>query len=181
MCIKNVCDQYKVGETFYPVRKKRTTMENNEKKLRWKNNYRINSSMHIKKVIWLCAMRWDNTASICCYGHSEKSEESLSSKYFCIIVLHDCDLKQQVSTSERSDSIYCYVCSFWGASNLYYTWNVLYSVASPIFLVIFSATVYQEVTILFSSRWMKRCFIRLCFMWYSSFAHKLNSNLWMET
>ncbi len=35
------------------------------------------------------------TASICCYGHSEIPEQSLSSKYFCIIVLHDCVPKQQ--------------------------------------------------------------------------------------
>ncbi len=41
-----------------------------------------------------CVMRRDNltrggpisfTASVCCYGHSEMPEESLSSKYFCII------------------------------------------------------------------------------------------------
>ncbi len=35
-------------------------------------------------------------------------------------------------------------------------WKLLYSVASPIFLVIFSATVYQELTILFSlTHWME--------------------------
>ncbi len=79
-------------------------------------------------------MRWDNTASICCYGHSEKSEESLSSKYFCIIVLHDCDLKQQVSTSERSDSIYCVTSALSEAQviyiihEMYYIqWLLLYS------------------------------------------------------
>ncbi len=41
------------------------------------------------------------TASICYYGNSE------SSKYFCIIVLYDCVLKQLTSSSESSDSIYC--------------------------------------------------------------------------
>ncbi len=57
-----------------------------------------------------------------------------------------------------------------------------YSVASPILLVIFSATVYQEVTILFSlTRWMEMVALFACFMQYSSFAHKLNSNFWMET
>ncbi len=96
------------------------------------------------------------TASKCCYGHSQKPEESLSSKYFCIIVLHNGVLKQQASTSECSDSIYCYVWSLWGANNLYHIWKLLYSVASPIFLVIFSATVYQEMTILFSlTHWME--------------------------
>ncbi len=29
------------------------------------------------------------------YGHSEISEQSLSTKYFCIIFLHDCVVKQQ--------------------------------------------------------------------------------------
>ncbi len=41
-------------------------------------------------------MRRDNltsSGSICCYGRSEKPEQSLS-KYFCIIVLHDCVPKQ---------------------------------------------------------------------------------------
>ncbi len=44
---------------------------------------------------------------MCCYGHSEKPEQSLSSKYFCIIVLHDCVLKQLASTSESNNRIYC--------------------------------------------------------------------------
>ncbi len=69
-----------------------------------------------KKVMWLCAKRRDNltssgpisfTASKSCYGHSEKPEKSLSLKFFCIIVLHDCVLKQLASSSERSDNIYC--------------------------------------------------------------------------
>ncbi len=42
-----------------------------------------------------------------CSGPSEKPEEILSSKYFCIIVWHDYVRKQPASTSERSDSIYC--------------------------------------------------------------------------
>ncbi len=32
---------------------------------------------------------------MCCFGLSEKLEQSLSSKYFCIIVLNDCVHKQQ--------------------------------------------------------------------------------------
>ncbi len=42
-----------VGYIFYPVRK-------NTHKLWWKHIYRINSSMRIEKVMWLCAMRRDN-------------------------------------------------------------------------------------------------------------------------
>ncbi len=92
-------------------------------------------------ITWLTSGLILFTASICCYGHSEKPEQSLSSKYFCINVLHDCVPR---------DHILCLVCSLWGASNLCHIWKLLYSVASLIFLVIFSATVYQEVTILFS-------------------------------
>ncbi len=74
-------------------------------KLRWKHIYWMNSSMCIEKVMRVCTMRRDNltssgpisfTASICCYGGSEMPEQSLSSRYLCIItVLHDCVLKQQ--------------------------------------------------------------------------------------
>ncbi len=42
-----------VGYIFYPVRQ-------NAHKLRWKHIYRINSSMCIEKIMWLCAMRRDN-------------------------------------------------------------------------------------------------------------------------
>ncbi len=42
-----------------------------------------------------------------CYGHSEILEQSLSSKYFCIIVLHDCVPKQLAFTSESNNRIYC--------------------------------------------------------------------------
>ncbi len=82
-------------------------------KLRWKHIYQIHFSMSklsIEKVSYRkCDFAlWDGitgltsgpisfTASICCYGHSEKSEQSLLSKYFCIIVLHNCVLKQQHS------------------------------------------------------------------------------------
>ncbi len=132
-------------------------------KLQWKHIYRINSSMRIKKVMQLFAMRRDNltsngpisfTASICCYGHSEKPEESLSSKYFCIIVLHDCVLKQQHPPPNAVTAFI--VLRLSEAQVIYHILKLLYSVASPIFLVIFSATVYQEVTILFSlTRWME--------------------------
>ncbi len=52
--------------------------------------------------------------------------------------------------------------------------------ASTIFLVIFSATVYQEVVILFYLL-DGNCALFACFMRYSSFAHKFNLNLWMKT
>ncbi len=90
-----------------------------------KHIYRINSSMRIEKrfvlwdrITWLTSGPVSFTVSICCYGHSEKPEQSLSSKYFCIIVLYDCVPKQQASASESNDSIYCLVFSLWSASNL---------------------------------------------------------------
>ncbi len=103
-------------------------------------------------ITWLTARPISFTASIS-YGHSEKPEDSLSSKYFCIIVLLDC-----VPNCPRTQwqHLLCLVFSLWGSSNLYHIWKLLYSVASLIFFVIFSAPVYQEVTILFSlTRWME--------------------------
>ncbi len=42
--------------------------------------------------------------------------------------------------------------------------------------------VYQEVTVLLSlTRWMEMVLVHKCFMRYSNFAQKLNSQLWMET
>ncbi len=94
----------------------------------------------------------------------QNPEESLSSKYFCIIVLHDCVPKQLAPTSERSDSIYCVTSALSEAQIiLYHIRKLLYSLASLIFLVIFSATVYQEV--LFDSLYGNGdlLFIRMCF------------------
>ncbi len=45
-----------VESFFYSIRK-------NLHKLWWKHIYRINSSMRIKKVMWLCALRRDNLAN----------------------------------------------------------------------------------------------------------------------
>ncbi len=91
-------------------------------------------------ITWLTSRPISFTASRCCYGHTEMPEESLLSKYFCIItVIHDCIPKEQhpppkamTVTSARSEVIYV-------------IWKLLNSVASPIFFVIFCATGYQEV------------------------------------
>ncbi len=55
----------------------------------------INPAWAFKKVMWLCTMGRHNLTNPwtdfvaqhlkCCYGHSEVPEQSLSSKYFCII------------------------------------------------------------------------------------------------
>ncbi len=130
-------------------------------------------------ITWLTSGPLSFTASVSCSGRSEIPEESLSSTYFCIIVLHDCVPKQPASTSERSDSIYCVTSAHSEVQVICHIWKILYSVASTIFLVIFSTKKWR-----FCSLWLvawKRCFIRICFMRYSSFAHKLNLNLWMET
>ncbi len=56
--------------------------------------------------------------------------------------------------SERCDSIYCVKSARMKIIILNY--YIFYSVASTIFLVIFSATVYQEVKIVFAlTRWME--------------------------
>ncbi len=81
-------------------------------------------------IIWLTGRPISFTASIS-YGHSEKPEDSLSSNYFCIIVLHDCVPKH---ASERSDSIYCVSSSrsevqviYVIYENYYIQWLLLYS------------------------------------------------------
>ncbi len=63
------------------------------------------------------------------------SEESLTSKYFCIIiVLHDCVPKQLASISESNDRINCVTSALSEAQVIYHIWKWLYSVASPSFL-----------------------------------------------
>ncbi len=74
----------------------------------------MNFTLHIKKVMWLCTIGWDNLTNQrtdlasqhlkCCFGHSEMPEQILSSKKVCI---HDCIPKQQKSTPENNDHIYC--------------------------------------------------------------------------
>ncbi len=97
MRIKNVCAQLS-RINFYPIRR---------------YIYRINSTMSIKKFMWLCTMRRDNltnqrTDLIAqhlkrCFGPSEVIKVS----YFCIIVLHNFISEQQASASKNSDRIYC--------------------------------------------------------------------------
>ncbi len=134
---------------------------------------RVNSSMRIKKVMWLCAMGWRNLTNQQtdlipqhlkrCYSHFKMPEQSLSSKYFCIIVLHDCFPKQQHPPLKAMTAFTVFHMLALSAqvmiyANYYIQWLLL------LFLVIFSATVYQEVTILFSlTRWMEMVLIRKCF------------------
>ncbi len=129
-------------------------------KLRWKHIYRINSSMRIEKVMWLCAMRRDNLTN-------QRLTDLVHSIYMLLwsfwaksvvkVFLYNCltRLRSQTSAStSESNNRMCLVCSRW--SHLCHIWKLLYSVASLVFLVIFSATVYQEVMILFSlTRWME--------------------------
>ncbi len=132
-----------------------------EHKLRWKHIYRINSSMRIKKVMWLCAVRRDNLTNqwtdlihsiYMLLWSSWKAWEKSVIKVF----LYNCQIPKQQHPPPNAVTALCYVCSLWGTNNLYYIWKLLYSVAPPIFLVIFSVTVYQEVTVLFSlTRWME--------------------------
>ncbi len=118
--------------------------------------------MRIKKVMWLCVMRWDNLTnqrtdlvqSIYKLWSFWKAWGKSVFLYNCLTRL--CSQTAGIHLWTQWQYLLCYVCSLWGANNLYHIWKLLYSVASPIFLVIFSATVYQEVTILFSlTCWME--------------------------
>ncbi len=98
--------------------------------------------MHISHVVWTCLDWWWCSRYCLSFRVSIKrgggGGESTN------------------NTDMMTKPLLCYVCSLWGAIHLYQIFKLLYSVASPIFLVIFSATVYQEVTILFSlTRWME--------------------------
>ncbi len=76
-------------------------------------------------ITWLTSEPISFTASICCYGHSEMPEESLSSKYFCIItILHDCVPKQQHPPPKVMTHLLCLVCSLWGACHLCHIWDL---------------------------------------------------------
>ncbi len=67
--------------------------------------------------MWLCTMGKENlinqqTDLVAqhlkrCFGRSEMPEQSLSSKYVCITVLHVYVPKQQASSSESINHIYC--------------------------------------------------------------------------
>ncbi len=128
--------------------------------------YRINSSMRIKKVMWLCAMRWNNLTNqwtdlvhsiyklLWSFWKAWGKSVIKVFLYNCLTWL--CSQTAGFHLRTHWQHLLCLICLLWGANNLYNIWKLLYSVASPIFLVIFSATVYQEVTILFSlNRWME--------------------------
>ncbi len=135
-------------------------------KLRWKHIYRINPSMRIKKVMWLCALRWDNLTnqrtdlihSICMllWSFWKAWGKSVIKVFLYNCLTRLCSQTAGILLRMQWPHLLCYICSLWWANNLDHIWKLLYSVASPIFLVIFSATVYQEVTILFSlTLWME--------------------------
>lgn len=122
---------FKQSTTFIAIRKMCINYE-------W-NIYRINSTMCIKKVTWLCTMRWENLTNHLvlkhCFGRSEIPEQSLSSKYVCITVLHDYVTKQQASSSENINCIYCVSSARSEVQIINQIWKWMYSVASPTFLI----------------------------------------------
>ncbi len=96
-----------------------------------------NKSLHAhQKVMW-----WDSLAAD--RSHAQhlyvvmvilKSRSSLSSMYFCIIVLHDCVPKPQASSSESNNRIYCVSSArsevqvnYVIYENYYIRWLLLYS------------------------------------------------------
>ncbi len=86
------------------------------------------------EISWLTSGPISFTAYISCYCHSEMPGESLTSKYFCIIILHDSVPKQLASTSESNDCIYCVSSArsetqviYIIYENYYIQWLLLYS------------------------------------------------------
>ncbi len=105
-------------EGFFDLCEKRLNANNG----RWKRNKLINPAWVFKKnVMWLCAMGWHNLPNQqpdfvaqhlkCCYGHSEVPEQSLSSKYFCIIASQNGLPRLRSQTADihlrKQDRIYC--------------------------------------------------------------------------
>ncbi len=139
----------------------------NAHNLRWKHIYWINSSMRVEKVMWLCAMRRDNlTNQQTDLVHSiYKMSWSFWNTwgrsvikvflYNCLTRL--CSQTAAILLRAQWQHLLCYACSLY-THNIYHI-KYYIQVASSIFLVIFSARVYQEVTILFSlTRWMDSVF-----------------------
>ncbi len=131
------------------------------------------SSMHIKKVLWLCArgghnlmnQRTDLVAQHLkwCYGHTEMPEQRLLSKYFCIIASQNCYTtafpNSRHPRKQWSHSL-CFVCLFWGTSHLLYMKIIIFSGFSH-FSLWYLVPVYQEVMFLFSlTCQMETVFIR---------------------
>ncbi len=65
-----------------------------------------------------------------CYGHSKMLEQSLSSKYFCIIAsLSYMTAFQTAGIHLRKQwlHLFCFIYSLWGASNLLYIKIIIFS------------------------------------------------------
>ncbi len=123
---------------------------------RWKRICRINSSMHIKKVMCLCAMGWQTLTNqwtdlvpqhLKCYGHSEMPEQSLWSKYLCIIASQICLKQLRFQTAgihlrKQWPHLFCLVCLLWGANNLIISENYYIQWLLLCFLDIYIASLW---------------------------------------
>ncbi len=134
-------------------------------------------------------MVWHNLTIVaqhlkCCFGHSEMPEQSLLSKYFCIIARQNCYTTVFPNSRHPWKQLphsLCFVCSLWGTNRSLYMKSIIFSGFSH-FPLSYLVTVYREVTILFSlTHRVEKVLIRKCFMRHSNFAQKLNLQLWMET
>ncbi len=107
-------------------------------------------------------------------------EQSLSSKYFCNCLTRLCS-QTAASASESNDRIYCVSSARSEAQAIYENYYIQWLLL--LFLVIYSASLSgSDDFVLFDSLDGKETvLICKCFMRYSNFAHKLNSQLWMET
>ncbi len=165
-------------------------------KLRWKHNYQIHFSMSIEKVscrkcdfaLWNgdnpTNQRTDLVHSIymLLWSFWKVWAKSVGKVFLYNCLTRLCSQTADILLRTQRQYLLCLDCLLLGASKWRHIWKLLYSVASPIFLVIFSATVYQEVTILFSlTRWMETVLyshvlcdipvLRISLFWISGWKH----------
>ncbi len=153
---------------------------------RWTCIFKINSSKQIKKVMWLCTMGRQILTNqrtylipqhLTCYDHSEMPEQSLLSMYFCIIAYQKCLTwlcsQKAASNFESNDCIYCVLSAHSEAQ--------VFSSFSYFSFVIYSASLSGSEHCALVDSLDGNCACWQYFMRYYNFAHKLNSQLWMET
>ncbi len=129
-------------------------------KLQCKHIYRINSSMHIKEFMWLCAKRRDNLTN-----HQTDLVHSIYKLFWSFwksvikVFLYNCltwlcPQTAGIQLRTQWPHLLCYICSLY-PSNLYHVWKILYSVACPIFLVILVPQITRKWRFCSLTRWME--------------------------
>ncbi len=107
----------------------------NVHKLRWKHTYRINSTLRIKNVMWLCMMGWKTWLT--------HGPISLHSSWNVVLVILTCPSEVELGrflyiclSLLKQWQRLCFVCSLWGTSNLSYMKLIILSGFSHFFIFI---------------------------------------------